>query len=53
LESDAAGLKHRFDLAAMNVGPLPGSTPDSFAAYVKTKVDRWGRHCQEFGATLQ
>jgi tripartite-type tricarboxylate transporter receptor subunit TctC len=27
--------------ARIALEPLPGSTPDSFAAYVKTEVDRW------------
>jgi tripartite-type tricarboxylate transporter receptor subunit TctC len=28
-------------LTALSLEPLTGSTPDSFAAYVKTEVDRW------------
>jgi len=27
--------------AAIALEPLPGSTPDSFAAFIKTEVDRW------------
>src|SRR6201997_5248514 len=27
--------------ATLAIEPLPGSTPDSFAAYIKTEVDRW------------
>jgi tripartite-type tricarboxylate transporter receptor subunit TctC len=28
-------------LKTIALQPLPGSTPDSFAAYVRTEVDRW------------
>ena len=31
----------RDKLTAIALEPLPGSTPDSFAAYVKTEVGRW------------
>ena len=31
----------REKLAALSLEPLPPSTPDSFAAYVKTEVERW------------
>jgi tripartite-type tricarboxylate transporter receptor subunit TctC len=31
----------RDKLTAIALEPLPGSTPDSFAAYIKTEVDRW------------
>jgi tripartite-type tricarboxylate transporter receptor subunit TctC len=31
----------REKLSTMALEPLPGSTPNSFAAYVKTEVDRW------------
>ena len=37
----------------MKVGPLPGSTPDSFAAYVKTEVDRWAVIVRNSGAALE
>src|SRR5258707_3802270 len=33
--------------------PLPGSTPDSFAAYVKTEVDRWAEIVKNSGAELE
>jgi tripartite-type tricarboxylate transporter receptor subunit TctC len=33
--------------------PLPGSTPDSFAAYVKTEVDRWAGIVKASGAELE
>jgi tripartite-type tricarboxylate transporter receptor subunit TctC len=31
----------RNKLAAIAIEPLTGSTPDSFAAYIKSEVDRW------------
>jgi tripartite-type tricarboxylate transporter receptor subunit TctC len=31
----------RDKLTAIALEPLSGSTPDSFAAFVKTEVDRW------------
>jgi hypothetical protein len=34
----------------MTLEPLPGSTPDSFAAYVKTEVDRWAGMVKKSGA---
>ena len=33
--------------------PLPGSTPDSFAAYIKTEVDRWAVIVKNSGAELE
>ena len=33
--------------------PLPGSTPDSFAAYVKSEVDRWAVIVTNSGAELE
>jgi tripartite-type tricarboxylate transporter receptor subunit TctC len=33
--------------------PLPGSTPDSFAAYVKTEVDRWADSVKNSGAEIE
>jgi tripartite-type tricarboxylate transporter receptor subunit TctC len=33
--------------------PLPGSNPDSFAAYVKTEVDRWAGIVKASGAELE
>jgi tripartite-type tricarboxylate transporter receptor subunit TctC len=28
-------------LAGAALEPIPGSTPDSFAGYIKTEIDRW------------
>ena len=39
-------------LTAMALEPLPGSTPDSFAAYVKTEVDRWAAVVRKAGIEL-
>jgi tripartite-type tricarboxylate transporter receptor subunit TctC len=33
--------------------PLPGSTPESFAAYVKSEVDRWAVIVKNSGAELE
>jgi tripartite-type tricarboxylate transporter receptor subunit TctC len=39
-------------LTAIALEPLPGSTPDSFAAYVKTEVDRWAAIVRKSGVVL-
>ena len=39
-------------LTTMALEPLPGSTPDSFAAYVKTEVDRWAAVVRKAGIEL-
>jgi tripartite-type tricarboxylate transporter receptor subunit TctC len=36
-------------LTAIALEPLSGSTPDSFAAYVRTEVDRWARIVKNSG----
>jgi tripartite-type tricarboxylate transporter receptor subunit TctC len=43
----------RDKLTTLALEPLPGSTPDSFAAYVKTEVDRWAVIVRNSGATLE
>ena len=40
-------------LTEMAVEPLPVSTPDSFAAYVKAEVDRWAAIVKDSGAELE
>jgi tripartite-type tricarboxylate transporter receptor subunit TctC len=45
------GTRDKFKIAALE--PLPGSTPDSFAAYVKTEVDRWAGIVKASGAELE
>ena len=39
----------RDKLTAIALEPLSGSTPDSFAAYVKTEVDRWAKIVKNSG----
>jgi tripartite-type tricarboxylate transporter receptor subunit TctC len=43
----------REKLARISLEPLPASTPDSFAAYVKTEVDRWAGIVKNSGAELE
>jgi tripartite-type tricarboxylate transporter receptor subunit TctC len=43
----------RDKLTAISIEPLPGSTPDSFSAYVKTEVDRWALIVNASGAKLE
>jgi tripartite-type tricarboxylate transporter receptor subunit TctC len=40
-------------LKAITLEPLTGSTPDSFAAYVKAEVDRWAVIVKNSGAELE
>ncbi len=40
----------REKLNAISLEPLPPSTPDSFAAYIKTEVDRWAVIVRNSGA---
>jgi tripartite-type tricarboxylate transporter receptor subunit TctC len=39
--------------ATLAVEPLPGSTPDSFAAYIKTEVERWATIVKNSGAVAE
>jgi len=39
--------------AAMALEPLLGSTPDSFANYIKSEVDRWAEIVKNSGAQLE
>ena len=43
----------RDKLTALALEPLTGSTPDSFAAYVKTEVDRWAVVVKNSGAEAE
>jgi len=45
------GTRDQFKLMALE--PLPPSTPDSFAAYVKSEVDRWATIVKNSGAELE
>ena len=39
--------------ATIALQPLPGSTPDSFAAYIKTEVDRWAAIVRNSGVEAE
>jgi tripartite-type tricarboxylate transporter receptor subunit TctC len=43
----------RDKLSRIALEPLPGSTPDSFASYVKAEVDRWADIVKNSGAELE
>ena len=43
----------RDKLKKISLEPLPPSTPDSFAAYIKTEVDRWAVIVKNSGAELE
>jgi tripartite-type tricarboxylate transporter receptor subunit TctC len=43
----------RDKLTALSLEPLAGSTPDSFATYVKTEVDRWAVVVKASGAEAE
>jgi tripartite-type tricarboxylate transporter receptor subunit TctC len=43
----------RDKLTALALEPLTGSTPDSFAAYIKTEVDRWAVVVRNSGAEVE
>jgi tripartite-type tricarboxylate transporter receptor subunit TctC len=50
LLSDPA-TRERF--TAIAIEPLPGSTPDGFAAYIRTEVDRWADIVRKSGAEAE
>jgi tripartite-type tricarboxylate transporter receptor subunit TctC len=43
----------REKLTRISLQPLPASTPDSFAAYVKIEVDRWAGIVKNSGAEME
>jgi tripartite-type tricarboxylate transporter receptor subunit TctC len=43
----------RDKFTAIALEPLPGSTPDSFAAFIKSEVDRWAVIVKNSGAELE
>jgi tripartite-type tricarboxylate transporter receptor subunit TctC len=48
---DNPATRDKFKALALQL--LPDSTPDSFAAYVKTEVDRWATIVKASGAELE
>jgi len=40
-------------LTTLSLEALPGSTPDSFAAFIKTEVDRWADIVKKSGAEIE
>lgn len=43
----------RDKLTAISLEPLPPSTPDGFAAYIKTEIERWAVIVKNSGAELE
>ena len=43
----------RDKLTAISLEPLPPSTPDSFAAYIKTEIERWAVIVKNSGAEVE
>jgi tripartite-type tricarboxylate transporter receptor subunit TctC len=43
----------RDKLNAISLEPLPPSTPESFAAYIKSEIDRWAVIVKNSGAELE
>jgi len=43
----------RDKLKALSLEPLPPSTPDGFAAYIKTEIERWAVIVKNSGAELE
>jgi tripartite-type tricarboxylate transporter receptor subunit TctC len=48
---DDPATRNRFTAIALE--PISGSTPDGFAAYIKTEVDRWAGIVKNSGAELE
>jgi tripartite-type tricarboxylate transporter receptor subunit TctC len=53
LEKLKADPATREKLTTISLEPLPPSTPDSFAAYIKAEVDRWAVIVKNSGAELE
>jgi tripartite-type tricarboxylate transporter receptor subunit TctC len=53
LETLKADPATREKLTTISLEPLPPSTPDSFAAYIKVEVDRWAVIVKNSGAELE
>jgi tripartite-type tricarboxylate transporter receptor subunit TctC len=48
---DTSATRERF--TAMALEPLTGSTPDSFALFIKSEVDRWAEIVRNSGAQAE
>jgi tripartite-type tricarboxylate transporter receptor subunit TctC len=53
IEKLVADPATRDKLSKIALEPLPGSTPDNFAGYVKAEVDRWADIVKNSGAELE
>lgn len=53
LEKLKADPATREKLTTISLEPLPPSTPDGFAAYIRTEVDRWAVIVKNSGAELE
>jgi tripartite-type tricarboxylate transporter receptor subunit TctC len=53
IEKLLANPSIRAKLTEITLEPLTGSTPDKFAAYVKTEVDRWAMIVKNSGVELE
>jgi hypothetical protein len=43
----------RDGLTTLALEPLPSSTPDGFAAYARTEIERWAAIVRNSSATLE
>ena len=53
LEKLKADPAIREKLTTISLEPLPPSTPDGFAAYIRSEVDRWAGIVKNSGAEIE